>query len=106
MPSIPQLCQAVLLSLLLLVAQQGASLHALTHHGIAASPTDDEQRAASAERCDWCVAFAQVASALGTEACAPALLGGIAFSLAAAEPVAAHAADAPARRSRGPPPGA
>ena len=113
MLSISHLCQAVLLSLLLLVAQHGALRHAMTHHGhhghhghlgLAASrQTDDGPRSATAERCDLCMAFAPVACGLGAKVFALKLLAGIAFARAAAETVEAATADAPASRSRGPP---
>ena len=98
------LCRAAALSFLLLLAQQGALVHEWAHHGLAAARHQgDDHRAAAGERCELCVAFAQIAGAVAAEDIVPVLLAGIAFALAGASPVVAAEAPPHATRSRGPP---
>lgn len=98
------LCRAAALSLLLLLAQQGALVHEWAHHGlVAARHQGDDHRAAAGERCELCVAFAQIAGAVAIDDVVPVLLAGATFALPGAAPVVAVAAAPPATRSRGPP---
>lgn len=101
------LCRAAALSFLLLLAQQGALVHEWAHHGVAAAQhRGDDHRAAAGDRCELCVAFAQIAGAVATDDFVPGLLGGMAFVLSGASPVAEGFAAPLATRSRGPPIGA
>lgn len=102
------LCRAAALSLLLLLAQQGALMHEWAHHGVAVGQQHegDDHRTAAGERCELCVAFAQIAGAVATDDAVPVLLAGVAFALPGASPVVAGSATPPATRSRGPPIGA
>lgn len=100
--SLRRLCRALLLPLLLLVAQQGAFLHGLSHY-TPAHVHEDEHEPEAGGPCTLCLAFAGVEFAAGfTTATAP-LLPGLSFSPLAGTTIFARAATALAQRNRGPP---
>jgi len=97
-----ELLRSLMLPLLLLVAQQGAVLHELSHYA-AAERHDGQKQSPRGDACDLCLAFAQVGSAAAPQPPAALLLAGRSHRLAPALPVYAQATHVPAERSRGPP---
>ena len=96
---------SLLLPLLMLLVQQGALWHEMGHgrrHAPSVATQSQQEQAPGVELCDSCLAFAQIASIAKTQVPTLALL---CFAFAFAPDVAPRflAADAPARRSRGPP---
>jgi len=98
-----KLLRSLVLALLLLVAQQGAVLHAFSHHA-AAQAHDGKEKSPRGDVCDLCLAFAQVDAAATPQGQAAPLLTGLSYQAAPVLPVAAGAVHVPAERSRGPPP--
>lgn len=103
--SLGMLCRSFLLPLLLLLAQQGAVLHGLSHYG---APHASDQRSETERQqshsgpCELCLAFAHLDAAARPEplAVVPPALG---FDVVAAARVPAWEAPAPPEQSRGPP---
>jgi hypothetical protein len=101
-----KLLLTLLLPFVLLLSQQGAVTHELTHLA------DDAGRAVSGQgasgqqpgdlTCEACLAFAHLAGVATAHVVPPALLS-FSFPLPANEAPAFIAADAPRARSRGPP---
>jgi hypothetical protein len=96
---------SLLLPLLMLLVQQGALWHEMGHgrrHTPSVATQPQQEQTPGVELCDSCLAFAQIASIAKTQVLA---LGLLCFGFAFAPDVAARflAADAPPRRSRGPP---
>jgi hypothetical protein len=106
MTPIRRLSLALLLPLLMLLAQQGAAWHALGHLGAPAStskaPTDNDETLAQHGLCLSCLAFAGVDSASVPLAAVDSLLE-FSHGWAAAELSRPLPADAPTANSRGPP---
>jgi len=106
MTRLRRLSLALLLPLLMLLAQQGAAWHALGHLGAPAStsnaPSDDDESLAQHGLCLSCLAFAGVDSAHATSAVADPLLE-FSHAWVAAELARPRPADAPSAQSRGPP---
>ena len=100
---LPSLLRSLLLPLLLVLAQQGALLHELSHWSAGADSQQRDKQAPSSEACSLCLAFAGIGSG-APPAGAPALLLAD-LSDAPAPPVLAAqiAAELPAARGRGPP---
>ncbi len=99
-----KLFSRVILSVLLLLAQQGAMLHELSH--LAASPTQqdsDEGQHAIGGLCSACLAFSQVGISTLPELRPLDLLAGLAFQAALDIAAAGHTRELPTQRSRGPP---
>jgi len=96
------LCRALVLPLLLLLAQQGAVLHELSHYTAGEQGTTHKQ-SPRGEACDLCLAFAQVDAAAAPHDAVLPLLADLSFEQAAAPRQAARAADLPSPRNRGPP---
>lgn len=97
-----RLCCGLLFPLLLLLAQQGALLHELSH----CTPTphqDEHHEQESGEPCSLCLAFSGVLSAVGPASPPPLLLTGLSFALLAVTAPFVRAAATPAQRNRGPP---
>jgi hypothetical protein len=90
-----------LLPLLMLVAQQGAYWHELSHLRPPAEQTEEKKQAAE-KLCTACLAFAHLADLTTARSFEPGLLS---LGFAAAQPPFASEspADAPVARSRGPP---
>lgn len=104
--SLGRLCRALLLPLLLLVAQQGAFLHELSHYTPAQVQDDehkDEHDHEVGGLCTLCLAFASVDCVAGFASEMATLLHGLGFALPAVTPIIARAATPPAQRNRGPP---
>jgi hypothetical protein len=100
--SVWQFLPSLILPLLLLLTQQGALLHELTH--IAGNVQQEEgQRSSKEKPCDLCVSFAQTASIATQDVAAPGLLAGLSFLQVPAHAVADGSTERPAPRSRGPP---
>ena len=99
-----RLTLALLLPLLMLLAQQGAAWHALGHLSTSTSsaPADDDETLAQHGLCLSCLAFAGVDSASAPLAWADALLE-FSHAWVAAELARPRPADAPTALSRGPP---
>lgn len=105
--SLRRLFRALLLPMLLLVAQQGAFLHGLTHHAPAHVHGDEhehEHEHGAGGPCSLCLAFAGVDCAAGFSAGPAPLPPCLRVALPAVAPVAMRPATVPARRNRGPPP--
>lgn len=100
--SLGRLCRALLLPLLLLVVQQGAFLHELSHYK-PAQVQDDEHEHEAGGLCRLCLAFAGVDYTAGFSTGMATLLPRLSFALPAVTPVIARAATSPAQRNRGPP---
>lgn len=104
--SLRRLCRALLLPLLLFVAQQGAFLHALSHAAPAHTQHDEHGYGHQHDArgpCALCLAFAGVECAAGFCTGIAALRPGLRFAPRAIAPIVARAATVPAQRSRGPP---
>ena len=103
--SLGMLCRSLLLPLLLLLAQQGAVLHGLSHDR---APDASDQRGETERQqshsgpCGLCLAFAHLDAAARPEplAVVPSVLG---FDVVVAARVLAWEAPAPPEQSRGPP---
>ncbi len=92
-----------LLPLLLLLAQQGASVHELSHYGEALKEArSSHQHVPKSKSCERCLVFAQIAGAVRSEAAriaTPDLL----FERPQHQSVASIAGRISSPRSRGPP---
>ena len=97
-----KLLRSLALPLLLLVAQQGAVLHELTHYA-AAEAQGGKKQSPPEDVCDLCLAFAQVGSAATPQSVGTPLLTDLSHQLTPVLPVVAGAIHVPAERSRGPP---
>lgn len=100
--SLRRWCRALLLPLLLLVAQQGAFLHELRHCASAHIHDDEHEHEAGAP-CTLCLAFADVECAADFSTGTVPLLPGLRFALLAVMPIVVLGTSAPAQRNRGPP---
>ena len=100
------LIRSLLLPLLLLLAQQGALLHELSHYATPQTQEEggDKKQPSHAEACSLCLAFAQVEFAAPTHVPMAPLLAQLSFELTPADPVYVGTTPLPAERSRGPPP--
>jgi hypothetical protein len=99
-----QLLRGLLLALVLLLAQQGALLHQLSHYAAAATQSDgDDGRHAQGGSCIGCLAFAEHGSAAAPEPASQVLLDRLAFRLNTALSAPLHALEAPSQHNRGPP---
>ena len=101
---------ALLLSLMLLLVQQGALLHELSHHtrplmqaSLQARHNDAATQPGGDEPCELCLAFAQIASASTPTLPVLVLLSGIAFEAAKPTPDDVVMTEHPSARNRGPP---
>lgn len=103
-PLLRRLAHALLLPLLLVCAQQAAFLHGLSHYQPAQRQGTADRSHEAVSACALCLACASVESVAGPAAAPVPLLAGLAFAPAAFTLPPAPAADAPARRNRGPPP--
>lgn len=97
-----KLLRSLMLPLLLLVAQQGAVLHELSHY-TAAETHDGKKQSPRGDVCDLCLAFAQVGSAAAPQSVIAPLVTDLSHQLTPVLPVVAGAIHLPAERSRGPP---
>jgi hypothetical protein len=98
-----KLCRSLLLPLLLLVAQQGALLHELSHWTAPETRDEGDKQRPAGHPCALCLAFAQVESTATTNVAVSALLADLSFAPAAATPSTVVAAELPSERNRGPP---
>ena len=97
-----KLVLSLVLPLLMLLSQQGAVWHEIGHLGMTAQPVEKSKQQPVDKLCESCLAFAHLAAA--AKPAVPALaLPNFGFASAAAAAVPFLAADAPTRRSRGPP---
>ena len=99
------LCRSLLLPLLLLLAQQGAVLHGLSHYGAPHASDkrgEPERQPSHSGPCELCLAFAHLDAAAtpGPVVVALPVLG---FEVVAVSPVLTRALPAPPEQSRGPP---
>ena len=101
-----KLLLSFLLPVVLLLSQQGAVLHEMSHLAeFAAAGTNGPGSTGHAPgdlQCQACLAFAHLAGAVTAHVVPPALLS-FSFQVPANEAPAFIAADAPTARSRGPP---
>jgi hypothetical protein len=58
-----RLVPSLLLPLLLVVAQQGALLHELSHYRSSETPGESKKQSPRGDVCELCLAFAQIGSA-------------------------------------------
>jgi len=96
-----KLTLALVLPLLMLLAQHGAVVHEIGHLGDAPSPFEQKHRPAD-KACETCLAFEHLGAAVTPEF-AQIRLPAFGHALPSADPVPFLAADAPSQRSRGPP---
>lgn len=101
--SVRRLSLWLLLSLLLVIAQQGAVAHEISHYVDYLNQSQQNDKQSPADKlCEKCLAFAQIAGAVHAEP--PVLaLPALTYDYTPVAPVAVIAAEAPAYRSRGPP---
>jgi hypothetical protein len=101
--SLRRLSLWLLLSLLLVIAQQGAVAHEISHYADDVSQSQQKNKQSPADKfCEKCLAFAQIAGSVNTELpVLPLLL--LTYDHTPQAPAAFIAADAPAYRSRDPP---
>jgi hypothetical protein len=97
-----KLLRSLMLPLLLIVAQQGAVLHELSHYA-ATETHDGKKQSPRGDVCDLCLAFAHVGSAATPPSVVAPLLTHLSHQLTPVLPVYAAATELPAERSRGPP---
>ena len=102
-----KLLLSLLLPFVLLLSQQGAVTHELSHLTDAVAQAAGGQGPSSGHQpgdlqCEACLAFAHLAGVATAHVAHPALLG-FSFAVPANEAPVFIAADAPAARSRGPP---
>jgi hypothetical protein len=100
--SVRKLTLSLLLPLLMLLSQQGALWHEVSHLSDRPVPAQDGKRQPLDRLCEQCLAFAQMAAA-ATPSVPPLALPAARFARPDAQAVAFIAADAPSARSRGPP---
>lgn len=98
-----ELCRGLLLTLLLLVAQQGALLHELSHYLAPETQGESDKQGFAHHACATCLAFAQVHSAATADVALPTLLTNLSFAPSVTTSPAALAAELPSQRNRGPP---
>ena len=92
-----------LLSILMVLAQQGGYLHELSHYQPQTEQGSNGERKHAADRvCETCLAFAQLANVAPTTDLPIPLLA-LTYRLADAVSYAARPGAAPCARSRGPP---
>ncbi|MBI3367135.1 MAG: hypothetical protein HY021_01385 [Burkholderiales bacterium] len=87
---------------MLLLAQQGALLHELSHYS--APQSQGQKQSSLGEACELCLAFAQVDSAAAPDVSIRPLLAGLSFHAAPAPAAYVGGIWLPAERNRGPPP--
>jgi hypothetical protein len=98
-----KLLLSLLLPFALLLSQQGAVLHEISHLADAAARGDGPRAHPPGDlQCEACLAFAHLAGVATLHVPAPALLS-LDFQLAAVDTPVFIGADAPSARSRGPP---
>jgi hypothetical protein len=97
------LVRHLLLALVLLLAQQGALLHPLSHVSAATQSEGDDGRHVHGGPCIGCLAFAELGAAAAPVPAPHALLERLTFRLHAAPAAPLHALEAPPRHNRGPP---
>lgn len=96
---------SVALAFVLVAAQSGALLHELSHYSQASvgSETPAQKPGHNDKVCDLCLAFAQLAASLHSDAPAAQLLADLRHGGATFRAPAEVEAETPAARSRGPP---
>ena len=92
---------SLLLPFFLLLAQQGEIRHQLSQHGPA--QVDSQKKAPNPDRCDACLAYAQLAGPAGADAQPTALLASLSYHHAVTPQPRSVDAELPPARSRGPP---
>ena len=97
------LFRSLLVPLLLVIAQQGAMLHELSHYARTEAAGDSKKQSHRGDTCELCLAFAQIGSAAPALAAVAPLLPDLIHELAPVKPVHLETAELPAERSRGPP---
>ena len=101
-----KLLLSLLLPFVLLLSQQGALMHEMSHLADAAARVANGQEGpgqpAGDLQCEACLAFAHLAGVFTAQVVPPALLS-FSFRIPASEAPVFIAADAPTARSRGPP---
>jgi hypothetical protein len=98
-----RLFRSLFVPLLLVIAQQGAALHELSHYAPTQTTGDSKKQAPRGDICELCLAFAQIGSAAPSQAVVAPLLAGLSHELVPVSPVHLEVAQLPAERSRGPP---
>ena len=103
--SLGMLCRSLLLPLLLLIAQQGAVLHGLSHYGTlhaSGQRGEPERQQSHSGPCELCLAFAHLDAAAKPEPAA-VVLPALGFEVVAISRVSGRTPPAPPEQSRGPP---
>jgi hypothetical protein len=102
-----KLLLSLLLPFVLLLSQQGAAVHEMSHLADATTRGDDGQQRSGRQpgdlQCEACLAFAHLAGVATAQVVPPALLS-FSFQIPVNAAPVFIAADAPTARSRGPPP--
>jgi hypothetical protein len=98
------LLRSLLLPLLLVIAQQGALLHELSHwSGASAETQQRDKQAPNSDACNLCLAFAGIGSGAAPAHTPASLLADLSDAPALPVLAAQIAAELPAARGRGPP---
>lgn len=98
-----KLCRSFLLPLLLLLVQQGALLHELTHYTASSTQDEGKKQHSRGEPCALCAAYAQVAAGAAPSTVVAASSSDLAFQAAPPPPALVGSTRPPSQRSRGPP---
>lgn len=99
-----KLCRSLLFPFLLLLAQQGALLHELSHYDAPATQDRNKKQSSRVEACELCLGFAQVDAAATPDVVVSPLRADLSYH--AVRMPATHVGRVlrPSRRNRGPPP--
>ena len=98
-----RLLRSLLVLLLLVIAQQGAILHALSHYAPTEFAGDSKKHAPRGDLCEQCLAFAQVGGVALTLAFTVLTTAGLSHERALTNSSRVELASHVAARSRGPP---
>ena|GEM_PF-1245234 len=99
-----KLCRSLLLPFLLLLAQQSALLHELSHLDASSTQDQNKKQAVHGEACELCLGFAQVDTAVAPDVAVSPLRADLLFQLAPMSAAYVGGTLRPSLRNRGPPP--
>lgn len=100
---IGRLCWGLLFASALLIAQHGASVHALSHYFESETENQSDKQHSHSHHCQLCLAFAQINSGAAPEIVIPVFLPNASFEPFTTACSLIGAADLPSPRNRGPP---
>ncbi|MBW8831126.1 MAG: hypothetical protein JF606_17215 [Burkholderiales bacterium] len=99
-----KLCRSLLLPFLLLLAQQGALLHELSHNDAPSTQDQNKKQSAHGEACELCLGFAQLDNAAAPNVVVLPLRADLLFHPAPMSAPYVGGTLLPSLRNRGPPP--